>query len=105
MKMREPHIVPLSRQAVSILQEIQLHSRESYWVFPQARNPNRPMSEACITAALRAMGYCSDEMSAHGIRAHASTLLNELGWNHKWIEALLAHGERNKVEAAYNHAK
>lgn len=105
MKMREPHIVPLSRQAVSLLRQIHPLTGYGRYVFPQLRKPHKPMSEMCITAALRAMGYGGEEMSAHGIRALASTLLNELGWNDKWIETQLAHGERNKVRAAYNHAK
>jgi integrase len=104
MKMREPHIVPLSRQAVEILREIQLHTGGRHYVFPQLRKPHKPMSENWITAALRAMGY-STQMSWHGFRALASTQLNELGWNDKWVEAQLSHSDRNKVRKAYNHAK
>jgi hypothetical protein len=63
------------------------------------------MSESWITAALRAMGYSGAQMSWHGFRAFASTQLNELGWNDKWIEAQLSHSDRNKVRKAYNHAK
>jgi integrase len=81
MKMREPHIVPLSRQAVAILRKVQLLTGHGHWVFPQIRNPSRPMSERCITAALRAMGYGSTEMTWHGFRALASTQLHELGWS------------------------
>jgi len=69
MKMREPHIVPLSRQAAEILREVWLLTGKGRWVFPQLRNPDRPMSESCILAALRAMGYASTEMSWHGFRA------------------------------------
>jgi len=105
MKMREPHIVPLSRQAVEILREIQLHTGDRHFVFPQLRKPHKPMSENWITAALRAMGYSGTQMSWHGFRALASTQLNELGWNDKWIEAQLSHSDRNKVRKAYNHAK
>jgi integrase len=105
MKMREPHIVPLSRQAAAILREVQLLTGQGRWVFPQMRNPDRPMSENCITAALRAMGYSGVEMSWHGFRALASTQLHELGWHDRWIETQLAHGDRNKVRSAYNHAK
>lgn len=74
-------------------------------MFPQLRNPNKPMSENCITATLRAMGYGGAEMTWHGFRALASTQLNELGWNDKWIEMQLAHTDRNKVRKAYNHAR
>jgi integrase len=95
MKMRDPHIVPLSRQAVAILREIHLHTGRGQYVFPQLRKPNKPMSENCITAALRAMGYGGAEMTWHGFRALASTQLNELGWNDKWIETQLAHTDRN----------
>lgn len=63
------------------------------------------MSENCITAALRAIGYSGVEMGWHGFRALASTQLHELGWHDRWIETQLAHGERNKVRSAYNHAK
>lgn len=105
MKMRDPHIVPLSRQAVAILREIRLHTGRGVYVFPQLRKPNQPMSENCITAALRAMGYGGAEMTWHGFRSLASTQLNELGWNDKWIETQLAHTDHNKVRKAYNHAK
>jgi integrase len=105
MKMRQPHIVPLSRQAVAILREAQRHTGHRQYVFPQLRKPNKPMSENCLTAALRAMGYGGAEMTWHGFRALASTQLNELGWNDKWIETQLAHKDHNKVRKAYNHAK
>lgn len=105
MKMREPHIVPLSRQAVDILREIRLLTGTGRWVFPQLRNPNRPMSECCLTAALRALGYARTEMTWHGFRGLASTQLHELGWNERWIETQLSHADRNKVRASYNHAK
>jgi hypothetical protein len=105
MKMREPHIVPLSRQAAEILREVQRLTGNGRWVFPQLRNPDRPMSECCITAALRAMGYAGTEMSWHGFRSLASTQLHELGWNDRWIETQLSHADRNKVGGSYNHAK
>ena len=105
MKMREPHIVPLSRQAAEILREIHLLTGNGRWVFPQLRNPDSPMSENCITAALRAIGYSGTEMSWHGFRSLASTQLNELGWNDRWIETQLSHADRNKIRGAYNHAK
>jgi integrase len=105
MKMREPHVVPLSRQAAEILDEIRLHTGHWHYVFPQLRKPHKPMSENWITAALRAMGYSGTQMSWHGFRALASTQLNELGWNDKWIEAQLSHSDRNRVRKAYNHAK
>ena len=63
------------------------------------------MSENCITAAIRAIGYSGAEQSWHGFRALASTQLNELGWNNKWVDMQLAHKDHNKVRLAYNHAK
>lgn len=105
MKMRKPHIVPLSRQAVALLREIHTHSGRGRWVFPQLRHPDRPMSENCITAALRALGYSGAEMSWHGFRALANTQLMEIGWHEKWVDMQLAHQEHNKVRKAYNHAK
>ena len=105
VKAHQPHIVPLSRQAAEILREIQLLSGNGRWVFPQLRNRERPMSENCITGALRALGYGGAEMSWHGFRAMASTQLHELGWNDAWIEVQLAHADRNKVGSAYNHAR
>jgi integrase len=113
MKMREQHIVPLSRQAVEILRELEpLTNREILarpnsprFVFPSARTHERPMSENAILAALRRMGYTNEEMTGHGFRSMASTLLHEQGWNHQVIERQLAHAERNAVSAAYNFAE
>ena len=113
MKMREQHIVPLSRQAIEILSELEpLTNREIVvrpnaprYVFPSARTHERPMSENAILAALRRMGYTKKEMTGHGFRSMASTLLHEQGWNHQVIERQLAHAERNAVSAAYNFAE
>jgi integrase len=113
MKMREQHIVPLSRQAVEILRELEpltnrpMASRPNVpcYIFPSARTRERPMSENAILAALRRMGYTKDEMTGHGFRSMASTLLHEQGWNHQVIERQLAHAERNAVSAAYNFAE
>lgn len=113
MKMREQHIVPLSRQAIEILREIEpLTNRDipakpdaPHYVFPSARSRQRPMSNNAILAALRRMGYSRDEMTGHGFRSMASTLLHEQGWNHQVIERQLAHAERNAVSAAYNFAE
>lgn len=104
MKMREQHIVPLSRQAVAILRELQPLTGAGQYVFPSVRTAGRPMSEVTILAALRRLGYAKNEMTGHGFRAMASTLLNEAGWAPDVIERQLAHAERNKVRAAYNRA-
>lgn len=103
-KMRKSHRVPLSRQAVTILKDAELLSGTGKLVFPGLRG-GRPLSENTFNAALRRLGYGHDEMTAHGFRAMASTLLNESGkWNPDAIERALAHGERDKIRAAYNRA-
>ena len=105
MKMKEQHIVPLSAQAIAVLREIQPLTGTGRYVFPSERGGSRPMSENTINAALRRMGYAKEEMTGHGFRSMASTLLHELGLPHAAIERQLAHGERNKVSAAYNFAE
>lgn len=105
MKMKAPHIVPLSTQAVEILSEIQPITGKSRYVFPSVRTNSRPMSENTVLAALRRMGYTKEEMTGHGFRAMASTLLHEQGWPSDIIERQLAHAERNSIKAAYNHAQ
>jgi len=105
MKMREQHIVPLSKQAVEILKELQQLTGMGKYVFPSVRTSKRPMSENTVNAALRRMGFTKDEMTGHGFRSMASTLLNEQGWNKDAIERQLAHGERDNVRAAYNYAE
>ena len=113
MKMREQHIVPLSRQAIEILRELEPLTKREFpgrpnapcFVFPSARSLDRPMSENAILGALRRMDYTKEEMTGHGFRSMASTLLHEQGWNHQIIERQLAHAERNAVSAAYNFAE
>ena len=105
MKMRNPHIVPLSRQAVAVLRELEPFTKRSRYVFPSLRSSERPMSNNTVLAALRRMGYAKEEMSGHGFRSMASTLLNEQGWNRDAIERQLAHAEGNGVRAAYNYAE
>ena len=104
MKMGEQHIVPLSRQAVSILRELHILSGSGRYVFPSLLSTERPMSNNTINAALRRLGYGRDEQTGHGFRSTASTLLNEQGFPPDVIELQLAHQERNKVRAAYNRA-
>ena len=105
MKMKAPHIVPLSRQALAILQNIQPLTGDGVYLFPSNRTMIRPISENTLNAALRRLGYGTDDMTSHGFRSMASTRLNEMGrWNPDAIERQLAHGERNAVRAAYNHA-
>ena len=105
MKMGDAHIVPLARQAVAILRDLQPVTGPDGFVFPGLTEPNRPMSETALTVALRRMGYSGSEMTWHGFRSMASTLLNEQGFPPDVIELQLAHAERNKVRAAYNRAQ
>jgi len=105
MKMKDPHIVPLSSQALEVLTEILLITGKGQYVFPSVRTNARPMSENTVLAALRRMGFTKEEMSGHGFRAMASTVLHEQGWPSDVIERQLAHAERNSIKAAYNHAQ
>jgi integrase len=102
-KMRKVHHVPLSDQAVALFRELQAFSGGDGYVFPSIRTRARPMSENTINAGLRRLGYSTDEMTGHGFRAMASTLLNESGkWSPDAIERALAHGDSDKVRAAYH---
>lgn len=105
MKMRTMHIVPLSEQAIAIFDELRLVTGKRALVFPGAVNHTRPMSDNTVNLALRRLGYTNKEMTAHGFRSMASTLLNEQGWNRDAIERQLAHAERDAVRAAYNYAE
>jgi len=106
MKMKQIHIVPLSKQALALLEDIQPLTGSGKYVFHGARDVNRPMSDAAINAALRHMGYDTKEQHcAHGFRGMASTLLHEQGFNSDHIERQLAHKEGNAIKAAYNHAR
>ena len=103
MKMRSPHIVPLSRQAVDALRCLNELRNLSPHVFPGERDHERPMSNHTILKALERLGY-KHRMTGHGFRGVASTLLREMSFPHPHIELQLAHQERNAVSASYNHA-
>ena len=105
MKMKVQHIVPLSRQAIEVVHELLTVPINSHFLFPALGHPERPMSENTVSKALRIMGYASEDMSAHGFRSLASTLLNELGWPPDAIERQLAHVEENETRSAYNYAE
>lgn len=105
MKMKALHIVPLSRQAIAILGELHALTGRGNYVFPSIRTDERPMSENTVNAALRRLGYTKDEMTGHGFRSMASTILNEQGYSRDAIERQLAHAERDGVRAAYNYAE
>ncbi|MBD9356972.1 tyrosine-type recombinase/integrase [Methylomonas albis] len=104
-KTETQHIVPLSRQAVEVLDSIKPLTGVGRYVFPSSRGDGRPMSDGTIRTALKTLGYESDEMSAHGFRTTASTLLNEQGWSPDAIERQLCHMPKDQVRAAYNRAQ
>lgn len=105
MKMKEQHIVPLSTQAIAILEQLRKITGDCTFLFPGLRKREHPISDAAVNAALRRLGYAQDEFTGHSFRSMASTLLNELGWNRDAIERQLAHAERNHIRAAYNFAE
>ena len=105
MKMRIEHIVPLSDQAITILQQLHPLTGNGKYLFPSVRTLSRPMSNNTLNGALRRLGYTKEEITPHGFRSMASTLLNEQGFNRDAIERQLSHGERNTVRAAYNFAE
>ncbi len=103
MKTREPHIVPLSKQAVKILRDLELLTGSSKYVFPGARTNGRPMSNVTVNAALRRLGFASDVATGHGFRATARTILDEeLSFPVDWIEHQLAHAVKDPNGRAYN---
>ncbi len=103
MKMKQAHGVPLSRQVLYLLQDLRSLARESEFLFPALHTTKRPLSDNTLNVALRRLGFEHDEMTSHGFRAMASTLLNESGlWHPDAIERALAHGQKDKVRAAYH---
>src|SRR5690606_19374311 len=103
MKMRLPHIVPLPAQAIVILRNLQPITGRGRFVFPSARGASRPLSENGVRVALRTMGYTNDQITPHGFRAMARTLLDEvLGYRVDWIEQQLAHAVKDANGRAYN---
>lgn len=104
MKMRQPHDVPLSRQALAVLHDIWPLSEGGRLVFPSIRSILRPLSENAFNSALRRMGYSKDEVTAHGFRVTASSILNSRGYDPDVIEAVLAHQDKNSIRRAYNRA-
>ena len=103
MKMGQPHIVPLSNQAVALLEELQPFTGRGRYVFPSARGASRCLSENGVRTALRTIGYDNDTMTPHGFRAMARTILDEvLGYRADWIEHQLAHAVRDTNGRAYN---
>lgn len=106
MKMRKVHAVPLSDQVVVYLRELQQFSGPEGYVFPAFHTTRRPMSENTMNQAFRRMGYTSDEVTAHGLRTTASTMLNQSGkWHPDAIERALAHGDSDAVRGIYNRGE
>src|SRR5690606_34680616 len=102
MKMRRAHKVPLTEQVLDMLAELEPVSGDSKYLFPSIRSADRPITDSTLNAALRRLGFGKEEVSAHGFRATASTLLNEMGkWHPDAIERQLAHVESNDVRRAY----
>lgn len=104
MKMRSPHEVPLSKQAISVLTDIWPQSDGGDLVFPSIRSLDRPLSENAFNSALRRMGYSKEEVTAHGFRVSASSILNSRGHDADVIEAILAHQDQNSIRRTYNRA-
>lgn len=104
MKMKRPHIVPLSRQALDALRELQALTGKNRWLFPSRWDKTRHESGNVLNAALRRMGY-GQAMTAHGFRAMAATTLSEQGWPSEAIERQLAHVDKNQVRAAYQRSE
>lgn len=105
MKMAVGLLVPLSAQAMAVLRELHALTGRGRYLFPGLRTADRPMSENTVNAALRRLGYDQTQMTGHGFRSMASTLLNEMGWHRDAIERQLAHAEKDGVRAAYNRAE
>jgi Phage integrase family len=105
MKMRRPHRIPLAPRAATLLRELHSITGNGRFVFPSNRSRQRCMSENTINAALRRLGFSKDEMTAHGFRSAASSILNECGmWNADAIERQLAHVDNDSVRRAYARA-
>ncbi len=104
MKMRRPHLVPLSSQAVDLLNELKIMTGNYRYVFPGRNDPNRPMSEASINQVIKRIGY-GGKVTGHGFRHTLSTILHEQGFESAWIEIQLAHVDKNSIRGTYNHAQ
>ena len=103
MKMGRPHVVPLPDQAVALLRELQTITGHQQWLFPNTRRPKTYMGGTTINRVIERMGFL-DRFTAHGFRATASTLLHEAGFDSRLIEMQLAHQDRNKSRASYDHS-
>ncbi|EMG7438420.1 tyrosine-type recombinase/integrase [Escherichia coli] len=104
MKMRAPHLVPLSTQVLGFLNELKSMTGNYRYVFPGRNDPNKPMSEASVNQLIKRIGYAG-KLTGHGFRHTLSTILHENGFNTAWIEMQLAHVDKNTIRGVYNHAQ
>ena len=104
MKMRRSHLVPLSTQALDLLNELKIMTGNYRYVFPGRNDPNKPMSEASINQVIKRIGY-GGKVTGHGFRHTLSTILHEHGFDSTWIEIQLAHVDKNSIRGTYNHAQ
>ncbi|HHH3340030.1 TPA: tyrosine-type recombinase/integrase, partial [Escherichia coli] len=104
MKMRRPHVVPLSEQALSLIGQIKELTGNYPLMFPGRNDPRKTMSEASINQVFKRIGY-NGKVTGHGFRHTMSTILHEQGYNTAWIETQLAHVDKNSIRGTYNHAQ
>ncbi|GKM33027.1 hypothetical protein NUKP66_16970 [Klebsiella variicola] len=104
MKMRRSHLVPLSSQALDLLNELKIMAGDYRYVFPGRNDPNKPMSEASINQVIKRIGY-GGKLTGHGFRHTLSTILHEQGFDSAWIEIQLAHIDKNNIRGTYNHVQ
>ncbi len=104
MKMRRSHLVPLSTQALDLLNELKMMTGNYRYVFPGRNDPNKPMSEASVNQVIKRIGY-GGKVTGHGFRHSMSTILHEHGFESSWIEMQLAHVDKNSIRGTYNHAQ
>ncbi len=102
--MRRSHLVPLSTQALDLLNELKMMTGNYRYVFPGRNDPNKPMSEASINQVIKRIGY-GGKVTGHGFRHTLSTILHEQGFDSFWIEIQLAHVDKNNIRGTYNHAQ
>ncbi len=104
MKMRRPHCVPLSEQAIAILEQLKHMTGQYPFIFPGRIQHSKPMSEMAMNVLIRRIGYAG-RVTGHGFRHTMSTILHEQGYNSAWIETQLAHVDKNSIRGTYNHAQ
>ena len=102
--MRRPHLVPLSSQAIDLLNQLKPMTGAGTLLFPGRNNPKKPMSDMALTVLVRRIGYAGC-VTGHGFRHTMSTILHEQGFNSAWIELQLAHVDKNSIRGTYNHAQ